>query len=341
MSARSVLRILALTLPVILAASSCVTTAVPAAGVASGVNARGDIRAPILLVHGFSGYRDLPVMGGYFNAVAERLRADGFVVFTPALPPYSPTETRSPFLAAAIDDALAQTGAKRVHLIAHSQGGIDARYVIQDLAYETKVETLTTISTPHRGSPVLDVVSYLPTFVSWPLFGTLAWAIDSAQGVQTGEADVDGAFAAMNPAAMHAFNRAHPVPDGIGAFSIAGVTGTDLKACDAGAWGRPRFWDAPDLRVIPTWTLIRQDPNAPRASDGVVPVDSARWATFLGCIPADHFDQMGQGAEVFASEEAGVLDHLAFFSAFAQRLKAYEDTHDERVVTHPMVLPQR
>lgn len=321
-------------------AGACVTTAASTPTSTSLVNARGEVRAPILLVHGFSGYRDLPVMGGYFNAVAERLRADGFSVFTPALPPYSPTETRAPFLAAAIDDALKETGAKRVHLIAHSQGGIDARYVIQDLGYESKVETLTTISTPHRGSPVLDVVSYLPTFVSWPLFGTLAWAIDSAQGVQTGEADVDGAFDAMNPAAMVAFNRAHPAPDSVAVFSIAGVTGADLEACDAGAWGRPRFWDAPDFRVIPTWMLIRQDPNAPRASDGVVPVDSARWATFLGCIPADHFDQMGQGAEVFASEDAGVLDHLAFFGAFAQRLKAYEDTKDERVVTHPMTLPQ-
>ena len=316
------------------ALSACATPAPPP-------SAPTNVAPPILLVHGFSGYRDLPVVGGYFHAVAERLEHDGFRTFTPALPPYSPTELRAPYLAAAIDDALQQTGAKQVHLVAHSQGGIDARFVIQDLKMADKVATLTTISTPHRGSPVLDAVSYLPGFVSWPLFGTIGWAIDVAQGAQTGAVDVEGAFAAMHPRSMEAFNASHPTPAGIGTFSIAGVTGPDRAECTSGTWGAPRFWDAPDLRVVPTWMLIRGDPHHPRASDGVVPVDSAKWGTFLGCIPADHFDQMGNGAEIFASDEAMVLDHLAFFSAYARRLRAYEATHDPAVVSAPMVLPHR
>ena len=37
-------------------------------------------------------------------------------------------------------------------------------------------------------------------------------------------------------------------------------------------------------------------PNAfdPVGNDGLVPVESAKWGTFLGCIPADHLDEIGQ-----------------------------------------------
>ena len=30
------------------------------------------------------------------------------------------------------------------------------------------------------------------------------------------------------------------------------------------------------------------------ANDGLVPVESARWGRFRGCIPADHLDEIGQ-----------------------------------------------
>ena len=31
-----------------------------------------------------------------------------------------------------------------------------------------------------------------------------------------------------------------------------------------------------------------------RANDGLVPVESAKWGRFRGCVPADHLDQIGQ-----------------------------------------------
>ena len=39
-------------------------------------------------------------------------------------------------------------------------------------------------------------------------------------------------------------------------------------------------------------------PLQPTANDGLVAVPSARWGRFLGCVPADHFDEVGQIAEV-------------------------------------------
>ena len=44
----------------------------------------------------------------------------------------------------------------KVHIIAHSMGGLDARYMIAKLGMENKVASLTTIGTPHLGTSFAD-----------------------------------------------------------------------------------------------------------------------------------------------------------------------------------------
>ena len=44
----------------------------------------------------------------------------------------------------------------RVHIIAHSMGGLDSRYMISRLGMENHVLSLTTIGTPHRGTAFAD-----------------------------------------------------------------------------------------------------------------------------------------------------------------------------------------
>ena len=48
-------------------------------------------------------------------------------------------------------------------------------------------------------------------------------------------------------------------------------------------------------------------------NDGVVPAASCIWGRFLGCIPSDHFDQVGQiyGVSDF-DHEGFYLDHAQF-----------------------------
>ena len=43
-----------------------------------------------------------------------------------------------------------------------------------------------------------------------------------------------------------------------------------------------------------TALIISPSLLAPVAHDGLVPVQSAKWGTFLGCVPADHLDEIGQ-----------------------------------------------
>lgn len=129
----------------------------------------------IVLAHGIFGFGDLasprPSLVSYFNGVAAHLRRQGHTVIAPHVSPIGPVVQRAEQLASAI---LNQTPAgERVHIIAHSLGGLDARHALvhrADLA--KRVATLVAIGTPHRGSPVADAIvnRALPLFAHLPTF---------------------------------------------------------------------------------------------------------------------------------------------------------------------------
>ena len=63
-------------------------------------------------------------------ALTPRLSVEGEAqVFTPAVDPFNDSETRGEELLAHVEQILADTGAAKVNLIGHSQGGLDSRYV--------------------------------------------------------------------------------------------------------------------------------------------------------------------------------------------------------------------
>ena len=119
----------------------------------------------IVLAHGVLGFGDelpgvfqlLPAIH-YFNCVADHLREQGHVVLEPQVDPTGSVQDRGDELAERI---LKQTSpGDKVHILAHSMGGLDARHAITkrtDLV--DRVATLVTIGTPHRGSPVADAVA--------------------------------------------------------------------------------------------------------------------------------------------------------------------------------------
>ena len=57
-----------------------------------------------------------------------------------------------------INEILNQDNAEKVHIIAHSMGGLDARHMIVDRdGMAGKVASLTTIGTPHLGTSFADI----------------------------------------------------------------------------------------------------------------------------------------------------------------------------------------
>jgi hypothetical protein len=134
---------------------------------------------PLLLifVHGLFGWgevrdrRQWPK--DYWNGVSVFLEKEfgsrpdlHLIFFTPSLPSVDSIEERGVVLKRAIEERLKECPpSTKTHLIAHSRGGMDARWVIAQPGMVDKIASLTTIGTAHRGT----------TFMSWayallPLF---------------------------------------------------------------------------------------------------------------------------------------------------------------------------
>lgn len=113
---------------------------------------------PVVLSHGM-GYTDSGKLGiGYWYNIPSNLSGHGARVYQSNQTAMASTADRAAQLKTYVNQVLAATGAAKVNIIGHSQGGLDARWMITNLGMASKVASLTTVATPHRGSSVADVV---------------------------------------------------------------------------------------------------------------------------------------------------------------------------------------
>ena len=113
---------------------------------------------PVIIVEG-TGSSEPIVPAVDYNVLAGRLEADGYQAFVFPLPGRGLgdiAETSAAF-APFVDQVLAQTGASRVDLIGHSQGGLVARYYIKFLGGAAKVDSLVGLAAPHYGTQLANL----------------------------------------------------------------------------------------------------------------------------------------------------------------------------------------
>ncbi|KAI0201911.1 Alpha/Beta hydrolase protein [Astrocystis sublimbata] len=120
-------------------------------------------KLPVVLAHGLLGFSELhltpqgllpPVH--YWRGIVEALKANGVHVITTSVPPSGSIEQRAEKLARGIADA---AGGHEVNIVAHSMGGLDARYMISHLRpANVTVRSLVTVASPHHGSSFADFV---------------------------------------------------------------------------------------------------------------------------------------------------------------------------------------
>ncbi|TCM70954.1 triacylglycerol lipase [Acinetobacter calcoaceticus] len=114
-------------------------------------------RYPMVFSHGMAGYERLGSQQfgiDYWYQILPDLARNGAQVWATRVSPFNSTEVRGEQLLQQVEDILAISGAEKVNLIGHSQGGLTIRYVAGIMPEH--VASLTTIGTPHQGSPVAD-----------------------------------------------------------------------------------------------------------------------------------------------------------------------------------------
>lgn len=216
------------------------------------------LRAPIILVHGLLGFDRLRVgpfrFARYFPGIEEHLQAEGNTVAVPSL-----SKTRG-----IVDRAhelrhflRTQFPKQPVHIIAHSMGGLDARYMISRLGMADLVISLTTLGTPHHGS----------TFADWSVkhFARLAAPLARYFRIST------QAFCDLTTTSCARFNDHVKDVAGVRYFSVAGMCPPECVS---------PLWKPPSIIVA----------DAEGANDSMVSVQSARYGQVLDVWNADHMN---------------------------------------------------
>ncbi|KAI6097800.1 alpha/beta-hydrolase [Pisolithus sp. B1] len=218
-------------------------------------------KAPLVFCHGLLGFDSFtvgpaiaPLHVSHWPGIKEVLQGNGCEVLITSVPATGSPVDRAKILETTISEAYP---GRAVHLIGHSMGGIDCRHLITHLTQRSfSVLSLTTISTPHRGSPFAD------HFLS--LAGTHFSAfISFLQLFPFGGGDGKG-FECLTLESMAEFNRNTPDVEGVRYFSW-------------GAECHPGLFDT--FRYPHSIIYAKEGPN-----DGVVSVRSARWGTYLGTL---------------------------------------------------------
>lgn len=119
-----------------------------------------DTKYPILMIHGI-GFRDFRLFN-YWGRIPRQLKRLGAKIYYANQEALGTIEYNGEDIRKRIFEILEENDCDKVNIIAHSKGGLDARYAISILGMEDYVASLTTISTPHRGVKMVDYLCHLP-----------------------------------------------------------------------------------------------------------------------------------------------------------------------------------
>ncbi|MCL2210910.1 MAG: hypothetical protein FWB95_03190 [Treponema sp.] len=115
------------------------------------------LKYPIILVHGIIAH-DRESIINFWGRIPETFAENGIKIFLGNTDAWGSFESNAELLKDTIDKVLLETRSGKVNIIAHSKGGLDSRYLIKKYNYGGKVASLTTISTPHHGAELADLI---------------------------------------------------------------------------------------------------------------------------------------------------------------------------------------
>jgi len=236
-------------------------------------------RYPLLFVHGV-GFRDFHYFN-YWGRIPRELVKNGAKVYYGHQEAWGTVEDNAQILKERIENILLETGCEKVNIIAHSKGGLDARYLISCLHMAPFVASLTTINTPHRGSMLVDFFKCLPDGI----YRTVCRLIDryfSALGDKNPNAYE--ASRQLSCAYAKQFNESCKDAPQVYYQSYA-----SLMRCGFSS----------KLLCVPYWILKWLDGS----NDGLVTVESAVWGEFRGVIENGRLRGISHGDVIYLTRE--------------------------------------
>ncbi|KAJ7786122.1 Alpha/Beta hydrolase protein [Mycena metata] len=227
---------------------------------------------PVVFCHGLLGFDSVtigpsiaPMQVTHWRGIKEVLEANGTEVLITRVPATSSPVDRAKVLEEKISEAYP---GRSVHLIGHSMGGLDCRYLTTHLTQRKfRVLSITTIAAPHRGSSFAD--HFLATVGRTRMPSVLSLLDLLPNGGGDGKA-----FECLTIESMRKFNAETPDDPTVRYFS----------------WGATY-----DPGLIDTWkwphsvVLEHEGEN-----DGLVSVASSKWGKYCGTLTGvSHLNLVG------------------------------------------------
>lgn len=243
----------------------------------------------------------------YFRGLKDHLPDDILPLF-PVVPATASIEERARRMGSLITEALRSgtlNDQQKIHIVAHSMGGLDARVLIATNAnLRGATRSLTTIGTPHQGSPVADAIigpekhdlldlRQLIGLVGEMKLRLVGFNLSGLRELTTWEAAK--------------FNERYRERGLVECFSIAGIGHRTAPAT------------SPILAAPYKWIAEKGNTNAERSNDGLVPRSSAEWDNALPPWEADHLEQVGYDLNL--PGRRGRFDYLQEMDIIIQRLR--------------------
>lgn len=245
-------------------------------GFVKGVRKKPAIVLAHGLVHPLGVAADLLMGQGYFTGVPKILKEHGHRVLVPKVSSMGHVKDRAKQLRELIHDWDEIGPDERVIVIAHSMGGLDARYLVSQLDGGNLIKTLVTVGTPHKGSCIADLVwdGHLPD-TAYRLKVALGQMEIFSKPEFKKLFSVEGVECLSRTYMKEEFNVACKDDPDVSYFSLSGCK-TDRQSCSM-------WWLRESFNVL----TEEEGPN-----DGMVSVDSATWGRHLGTVGLDHAEQI-------------------------------------------------
>lgn len=232
------------------------------------------LKHPVLLCHGYGAIASLVKPSPLYD-VALLLRMHNVLAYAPNIVPYAKIETRAESWVRLIRKLTEQTPTGKVNVVAHSMGGLDIRYALAKLGVANNIASLTTVSTPHRGTSLAELTLRTPEAIRDKLGDFLDWMGDRIYP-HTKSDSVGSATQLTREYVTEVFNPEIPDVSGIPYYSYSSAVGKGTTE---------------PIRVIARYQnnhiFEEEGPN-----DGMVSVESSKWGEHIKTCNLSHLEQM-------------------------------------------------
>jgi len=226
---------------------------------------------PFVLIHGV-GFRDFKYIN-YWGRIPKELIRQGATVYYGNQEAFGTVEYNAQDIKEKILDIVKETGCEKVNIIAHSKGGLDARYMVSKLDMGEYVASITMMSSPHNGVKFVDIACHIPDVI----YKGIAKAFNK-YFVMIGDKNPDFYTATRQFSTKHSkkFNEEVKDVEEIYYQSYATVM-------------KNLFSDY--ILTIP-YVIVKLTEGD---NDGLVSVSSAKWGEFRGIIENEHYRGISHG----------------------------------------------